>query len=448
MSDSPFLSGNFGPMEEETTSTDLSVRGEIPEELEGRLLRIGPNPVDPKEGHHWFAGNGFVHGLRLRDGRAEWYRSRFVRDDQVCDAKGWPRTPGPRFREDSSGLANTNVIGLGGKTYAIVEGGGFPMELDYELETVQASDFGGGLVTPFSAHPKCDPDTGEIHAAGYFPFMDDLHHVVVSAEGEVTRTEPISVPGKPMVHDCAITENYFIVLDFPVVFHVPPGADSTDVSGGLAQYRWKEDYGSRVGLLPRNGTSDQTIWCEVENCYVFHPLNAYEDEEGRVVLDVIRHPRMFDSNLSGPGEGPPALHRWTLDPKDGSSKEECLSERPQEFPRHDERLVGKPYRYGYCGTAGEAGLFGGLLKHDLHKGQMQHRDEGASKQYQEPVFVPRSEDSDEDDGWIMSYRHDSDRNVAEVVILHSQDFLGDPVATIDLGVRVPFGFHGNWVADT
>ena len=116
MSDNPFLSGNFGPMEEETTATDLFVKGEIPQELEGRLLRIGPNPVDPQEGHHWFAGNGYVHGLRLRDGRAEWYRSRFVRDDQVCDSKGWPRTPGPRFREDSIGLANTNVICQAGRT--------------------------------------------------------------------------------------------------------------------------------------------------------------------------------------------------------------------------------------------------------------------------------------------------------------------------------------------
>ena len=447
MSDNPFLSGNFGPMEEETTATDLPVTGEIPEELEGRLLRIGPNPVDPQEGHHWFAGNGFVHGLRLREGRADWYRSRLVRDDQVCDFKGWPRTPGPRFREDSTGLANTNIIGLGGKTYAIVEGGGFPMELDYELETVQASNFDGGLATPFSAHPKRDPDSGELHAAGYFPYTDDLHHVVISAEGEVTRMEPVSVPGRPMVHDCAITENYFIVLDFPVIFHVPPGAESSDASGGLGQYRWTEEYGSRVGLLPRNGSSDQTVWCEVENCFVFHPLNAYEDEEGRVVLDVIRHPKMFDTNLTGPGEGPPTLDRWTLDPKDGSAREERLSARPQEFPRHDERLVGKPYRYGYCGTPGAGGLFGGLLKHDLHTGEELHRDDGVSKQYQEPVFVPRSEEADEDDGWVMSYCHDSDRNVAEVVILHAQDFLGEPLATIDLGVRVPFGFHGNWVAD-
>jgi carotenoid cleavage dioxygenase len=448
MSDNPFLSGNFGPMTEETTATDMAVKGQVPKDLVGRLLRIGPNPVSPGENHHWFAGNGFVHGLRLRDGRAEWYHSRFVRDDQVCDFKGWPRTPGPRSREDATGLANTNVIGLEGKTYAIVEGGGFPMELDYELETVQCSDFGGGLMSSFSAHPKRDPDSGELHAAGYSPFKNEIQHVVVSSDGKVIRTENVPVQGSPMVHDCAITKNYFIVLDFPVLFQAKPGAEMDGMSEGLGEYRWVEDYGSRVGLLPRNGSADEIVWCEVNNCYVFHPLNAYEDSDGRVVLDVVRHPSMFDTNPTGPGEGPPTLDRWLLDPRDGSAKEERLSERPQEFPRHDERLVGKPYRYAYCGTAGEAGLFGGLLKHDLQTGEVQHRDDGASKQYQEAVFVPSSENAAEDDGWIMSYRHDSDRNVAEVVILHAQDFLGDPVATIDLGVRVPFGFHGNWVADT
>ncbi|HIL79944.1 MAG TPA: carotenoid oxygenase, partial [Myxococcales bacterium] len=107
-----------------------------------------------------------------------------------------------------------------------------------------------------------------------------------------------------------------------------------------------------------------------------------------------------------------------------------------------------PYRYGYCGASGESGLFGGLLKHDLRTGETLHRDDGPSKQYQEPVFVPCSEEADEDDGWVMSYRHDAERNKAEVVILHAQDFLGTPLATIDLTVRVPFGFHGNWVPDS
>ncbi|HIF98263.1 MAG TPA: carotenoid oxygenase [Myxococcales bacterium] len=445
MSDNPFLSGNFGPIETESTVTGLKVQGEIPRDLAGRLLRIGPNPVAPGENDHWFAGNGLVHGLRLRDGEAEWYRSRFVRDDSVCDFKGWPHTAGPRFREDSSGLANTNVIGVGGKTYAIVEGGGFPVEIDYELETVRSSNFGGGLSGPFSAHPKRDPDTGELHAAGYFSGWDHLQHVVVSAGGKVLRTLDIPVPGRPMVHDCAITENYFIVFDFPVVFRpVEGGAEE----GTLGQYIWHEEYGSRVGLLPRTGSADEIVWCEVENCFVFHPLNAYEDADGRVVLDVVRHPKMFASNSNGPGEGPPTLDRWLLDPKGGAVKEDRISDRPQEFPRHDERLVGKPYRYGYCGASGESGLFGGLLKHDLRTGETLHRDDGPSKQYQEPVFVPCSEEADEDDGWVMSYRHDAERNKAEVVILHAQDFLGTPLATIDLTVRVPFGFHGNWVPDS
>jgi 8'-apo-carotenoid 13,14-cleaving dioxygenase len=442
MSADPFLSGNFGPVDSEATVTDLSVEGEIPRDLIGRLLRIGPNPVAAGKNHHWFAGNGLVHGLRLREGRAEWYRSRLVRDDQVCDFNGWQRTPGPRFQKDSTGLANTNVVGVAGKTYAIVEGGGFPMELDYELETVQSSNLGGGLSGPFSAHPKVDPDTGELHAVGYYSDWDHLQHVVVSAEGEVIRTENIPVAGRPMVHDCAITENYFIVLDFPVVYGVHEG------SLGDPSYGWQEDYGSRVGLLPRRGTADEIIWCEVGNCFVFHPLNAYEDSDGRVVLDVVRHPKMFASNLTGPGEGPPTLDRWILDPKGGPTKEDRLSDRPQEFPRLDERLVGKPYRYGYCGASGAAGLFGGLFKHDLQTGETLHRDDGPSKQYQEPVFVPCSPDADEDDGWIMSYCHDAERNRAEVVILHAQDFLGTPLATIDLTVRVPFGFHGNWVSDS
>ena len=438
MANNPFLSGNFGPIDQEASVTNLPVRGEIPRELVGRLLRIGPNPVDPGENHHWFAGNGLVHGLRLRDGRAEWYHSRFVRDDQVCESRGWPRTEGPRFHEDSTGLANTNVIGQAGKTYAIVEGGGFPMELSYELDTLRSSNFADSLVGPFSAHPKRDPDTGELHAVGYFSGWDHLQHVVVSSDGRVVRTEDVPVPGRPMVHDCAITRNYFIVLDFPVVYEEP---ETGQGQGGGGYYRWKEDYGSRVGLLPRTGSAKEIVWCEVENCFVFHPLNAYEQSDGRVVLDVVRHPRMFASNLNVPDEGAPTLDRWLLDPNGGPVVESRISDHPQEFPRHDERLVGKPYRYGYCGATGQAGLFAGLLKHDLVTGQTLHRDDGPSKQYQEPVFVPCSENADEDDGWLMSYCHDAERNVAEVVILHAQDFLGDPLATIDLTVRVPFGFH-------
>jgi len=211
-------------------------------------------------------------------------------------------------------------------------------------------------------------------------------------------------------------------------------------------YIWSHQHPTRVGLLPRNGGAEDIAWSTVDPCFVFHPLNAYENASGQVVLDVVRHPKLFDVGALGSEEGAPTLDRWLVDPAGGAVKESRLCERPQEFPRIDERRVSKAHRYGYCGTAGGEGLFGGILKHDLERGETLHRDDPGHL-YQEVVFVPRGPDSDEDDGYLMAYGHDVERDAGEVVILHAQDFLGKAVARVELPVRVPFGFHGNWVPD-
>ena len=124
MSSNPYLAGNFGPVEDELTSFDLPVTGEIPAELAGRFLRIGPNPVAPDPAnYHWFTGNGMAHGLRLRDGKAEWYRSRYVRDGEVVAAKGWDPVSGPMPEFPlGEGVANTNIIGVGDPLFAKVRG--------------------------------------------------------------------------------------------------------------------------------------------------------------------------------------------------------------------------------------------------------------------------------------------------------------------------------------
>ena len=54
----------------------------------------------------------------------------------------------------------------------------------------------------------------------------------------------------------------------------------------------------------------------------------------------------------------------------------------------------------------------------------------------------------EDDGWVMSYVYDAASDRSDVVILDARDFAGNPVATIHLPVRVPFGFHGSWIPDS
>jgi len=439
MSENQYLSGNFAPVDEERTDLELEVTGQIPAELSGRLLRIGPNPIAPDpETYHWFTGNGMVHGVRLREGRAEWYRNRFVLDDEIVAARGLSPVAGPDREMLGGGVANTNIIGHAGKTYAIIEAGNLPVEVTDELETVARVDFGGTLPGGFTAHPKRDPDTGELHCAVYSPMFEQIQYVVVGTDGKVNRVVDVPVPGRPMVHDCALTENYFILLDLPVILDPETGSSFP--------FGWHPEYGARVGLLPRNGQADEVVWCEVDACFVFHPLNAYEDEDGRVVLDVIRHPKMFATDTHGLNEGVPTLDRWIVDPRGGKVKEARLDDRGQEFPRMDERRISKPYRYGYTTSFEEVG-FGGIYKHDLKDSKVEIHDEGPARHFMEPVFVPRSDDADEDDGWVMTYVYDAPSNKTDVVIQHAQDFSGAPVATIHLPARVPFGFHGNWLPD-
>ncbi len=442
--ENPFLSGNFAPVHEETTAFDLAVTGHIPESLTGRFLRIGPNPVSPRNPatYHWFTGNGMVHGVRLRDGKAEWYRSRFVADDGVTATLGRPRTPGPRHGM-GEGIVNTNVIGHAGRTWALVEGGGLPMELTDELETVCTSTFGDTLPGSFTAHPKRDPVSGELFAIVYFWEWQYLQLVVLGVDGRVRRTVNIPVDGKPMTHDCAITESQVLVFDLPVTFDL-----DLAIGGASMPYVWNPRYGCRVGLLPREATSADGIrWCSTDPCYVFHPLNAYDLPDGRVVCDLVKHPRMFARDLRGPNEDTPVLCRWTLDPATGRIDEQPLFDRGLEFPRHDERRLGRTHRYGYTAAFGPEAAHGPAFRHDLVTGTTQVHDYGAGRVTLEPVFVPAHADSAEDDGWVMSYVYDATTNRSDVVILHSQDFAGEPVATIHLPQRVPFGFHGNWVPD-
>ena len=109
-----FLGGPFAPVTDEITAFDLPVTGRIPAELNGRYLRNGPNPLgldDP--GYHWFVGAGMVHGVRLRDGRAEWYRNRWVRSRAVADALGEPWQAGPVHDGDEGGRTRARWTGSG-----------------------------------------------------------------------------------------------------------------------------------------------------------------------------------------------------------------------------------------------------------------------------------------------------------------------------------------------
>ena len=243
---------------------DLPVTGRIPRELNGRYLRIGPNVLgleDPRA-HHWMHGEGMVHGVRLRDGRAEWYRNRWVRSASVAGKLGEPY-PGPVPEQDFA--CNTHVIAHNGRILALQESGPLPYELDGELNTLGPYDFGGTLGGTFTAHTKLDAEAGELHAVTYSPMWEHVRHLVVDQEGKVIRTTRIPMTASPFMHDFALTKRYVVLFDVPVTFDPEAAA-----AGAPVPYIWNDRHPARVGVLPRAG--GQIRWFEVPADHVLpHP---------------------------------------------------------------------------------------------------------------------------------------------------------------------------------
>jgi carotenoid cleavage dioxygenase len=228
-------------------------------------------------------------------------------------------------------------------------------------------------------------------------------------------------------------------MDLPIVF------DMELAMAGTMPYRWSDDHGARLGIMPRGGTSADVRWFEIAPCYVFHPLNAYDDD-GAVVMDVARYPELWRAGSDARVTA--SLHRWRVDLGAGRVSEQPLDDRPMEFPRLDERLTGLPHRFGYAVERGDnRGTERALLKYDVGRGVTTVHDFGAGRAPAEPVFVPASPAAAEDEGWLLAYVYDAARDGSDLVILDASDFTGKPVATIALPQRVPFGFHGSWLPE-
>ena len=443
----PYLEGNYGPITEEVTATDLKITGQLPEELNGRYLRAGPNPLNATpDDHHWFIGDGMIHGIRLREGSAEWYRNRYVGSRALSEHRSQPDIPGPNWNDNATG-PNTSVGGFAGKTWAMVEAGGCPVELSYELETVGRNNFEGTLPGAFTAHPKVDPETGEMHAKVYAwaQWLDHVRYVIVGTNGKVKKTLDVPLPGMTMMHDMSLTEKYVVIYDQPVTVDLDEA-----FSGKSVPMKWDPDYGNRIGLRPREGQVSDITWIDAPMGYCFHPMNAYDSANDDVVIDLCMYDNMFDQDRQGPfGDSIARLDRWTVSVTNRTVNAVNIDPRANEFPRHRGSLTGKPYRYGYCASPNPIDPTAGwpTIKYDLGKGGQETFHHGPGRAAGEPVFVGKADHPEEDAGWLMTYVHDLGKGTAEFVVMDAQDLGRGYVASVKLPQRVPFGFHGNWVRD-
>ena len=437
----PFhLRGNFAPVVDEVTATKLTVRGQIPRELSGVYMRNGANPLSGKSAH-WFAGDGMIHGIRLDGGQAQWYRNRYVKT-RALDGAAQMDNMGNIDR--TVGVANTHIVSHAGKIMALVESS-FPTLMTAECETIGTHDFGGKLNTAMTAHPKICAETGEMHFFGYGYFAPFLTYHRCDAAGNLIQTEEIAAHGATMIHDFAMSRNHVIFMDLPVIFDL-----DLAVTGGMP-YHWDDDYESRFGIMPRGGHGADTKWFSINPCYVFHPMNAFDDGD-EVVVDVARYPEMWRGNADAFNVA--SLWRFRFNMVTGAVSEQQLDDRQVEFPRVHDGRIGLDHRFGYCAVttdpslpANERPSDGKSVKYDLHTGQSWEFSFGAGRMPGEVVFVPAADAKAEDDGYLMTYVYDNTTNSSDFVVLDASDPSAAPVAVVELPQRVPFGFHGSWIAD-
>ncbi|MEY4358079.1 MAG: hypothetical protein RL469_1405 [Pseudomonadota bacterium] len=469
--DNPYLHGPYTPVVSEITAVDLRVvQGEVPHDLFGAYFRQGPNPIlEPRGAYHWFDGDGMVHGLYLRDGRAsyirKWIRTRALRDEIERGKVELSGIMGPYdlrsivgHEIDSQNVdytkdtANTTLNLHNGKLLAAWYNSGRMHRLDaLTLDTEGEENFLGALDTTMNAHGKTDPRTGEFINYGYADFQPWLTYYVIGADGALRHKTRIDLPGPRLPHDTTITRNFTILHDFPL-FHDPELLKRTNHR--IVQFR--RDLPTRFGVLPRYGTQEQIRWFEFEPGYVLHMVNAWEEGDW-IMMDGCFQP---DPTIRrDPSEGPLGsmlaylrykghLRRWRMNLRTGEQQERQLDDLNVEFCLPDADLYGVKSRYSYhqlIPTDLQTLAFEGLVKYDHERGtrDVYHYPRGWFPS--ETTFAKSTRGGDEDSGYAVTLATDIADYRSEAWIFDAKDITRGPITRIALPGRVAAGFHAAWV---
>jgi carotenoid cleavage dioxygenase-like enzyme len=462
--DHPYMNGAWTPNFDEYDAYDLPVIGEIPKDLDGVYVRNTENPVhDPIGTYHPFDGDGMIHAMRFRDGKAE-YRNRFIRTKgfEAEAAAGGPiwaglaghpgqsKQPGWGAQGSLKDSSSTDVVVHAGQILSTFYQCGEPYRLD-PLTLAPLGIDAWGPSEGVSAHAKVDEATGELLFFNYSKAAPYMHYGVVGPDNQLKHFVPIALPGPRLPHDMAFTKNYSILPDLPLFW------EPELLAKGYHAARFHPELPTRFAIIPRHGSAEDIRWFEAKPCYVLHWGNAYEDGD-EIVLD-----GYFQADPQPPpleGYGPrlgqmmayldphsmkPRLYRWRFNLKTGAVTEGPLDDRVLEFGTFNQQIAGTKGRYLYSTTSKPGWfLFTGLVQHDLETGRSVGYDFGPERYGSEAPFAPRIGAADEDDGYLISFVTDMIEDRSECVVLDAKDIAAGPLCRIVLPHRISSGTHACW----
>lgn len=476
------ITGNFSPVPEQPVRHDLPVTGTVPDCINGVYVRNGANPLfQPIAGHHLFDGDGMVHAVSINDGSVS-YACRFTETQRLVQEKNLGRPMFPKAigelhghsgiaklllfyargalglvdHSQGMGVANAGLVYFNNRLLAMSED-----DLPYhvrikpsgDLETIGRYDFGEQLRSTMIAHPKVDPQSGELFALSYDVVQKPyLKYFKFSSEGEKSPDVEIPLDVPTMMHDFAITENFVVIPDQQVVFKLQ------EMIRGGSPVRYDESKKSRFGILPKNAENgDGIIWVECPDTFCFHLWNAWEEAETDEVVVIGSCMTPADSIFNESDEKLRSLlSEIRLNLKTGESKKRTIigcSEEEQvnlEAGMVNRNLLGRKTRYAYLAVAEPWPKVSGFSKVDLSTGEIQKYNYGDERYGGEPLFLPSNNsssetESKEDDGYILAFVHDEKTGNSELEIVNAMTMKLE--ASVKLPSRVPYGFHGTFISN-
>jgi len=458
-------SAGFRTLTEEHSYRVEEIDGAVPSNLRGTLFRNGPsrNDLGGKWFPHWFDGDGMISAIRFADDGIH-YRNRFVATDNYRDEtkaqrivhRGFGKMRphgvlGNAFHQPSN-VSNTSVVMENGTLLSLWEGGP-PMALDATTLDTKGIETYAGALKAFSAHPKIDPETGELFNFG----IDYGPKTTLTAyrleRGIATRLPPVTLPYPVMNHDFVLTKHFLVFCIGPILvkpFRFLLGFRSFDRA-----LHWDGAKPTQILLIPRDGRSPSR-WIETDAFFQFHFANGFE-QDGALVLDLALYP---DYHTIGqalrdywrsewPAEGMAALTRLKVDLATGRVERRTFDTgTSNEFPTINPAFAGRRQRYAYiaCNPADRtAGLQQQLARIDFETGTVARHDFGPNGYPGEPLFIATGDA--EDDGVVVTLVFDAASGRTSIVGLDARDLAASPLFTARLRHHVPFSLHGCFVAE-